>query len=90
MRCLAKGIAAHRIRVNSIHPGPMDIGFQLAVEKVPQNHIGWDGTEFFNERIPLGRHGSPDEIAHSLLYLASDQSSFTIGAMLMADGGISV
>jgi NAD(P)-dependent dehydrogenase (short-subunit alcohol dehydrogenase family) len=40
--------------------------------------------------IPLGRHGSPNEIAQSVLYLASDQSSFTTGAMLMVDGGMSV
>ena len=90
MRCLAKELAARRIRVNSIRPGPIDNGFQLAVEKDLQNHIGRDGTQFFNELIPLGRHGNPDEIARSVLYLASDQSSFTTGAMLMADGGMSV
>jgi NAD(P)-dependent dehydrogenase (short-subunit alcohol dehydrogenase family) len=39
--------------------------------------------------IPLGRHGTPDEIARSVLYLASDQASFTTGAMLMVDGGMS-
>lgn len=90
MRCLAKELAARRIRVNSIHPGPIDNGFQLAVENDLQNLIGRDGTEFFNELIPLGRHGRPEEIARSVLYLASDQSSFTTGAMLMADGGMSV
>ena len=89
MRCLAKELAPRRIRVNTIHPGPVDNGFQLAVEKDLQKLIGKDGTEFFNELIPLGRHGSPDEIARSVLYLASDQSSFTTGSMLMADGGMS-
>jgi NAD(P)-dependent dehydrogenase (short-subunit alcohol dehydrogenase family) len=38
--------------------------------------------------IPLSRHGSPAEIARSVLYLASDQSSFTTGTMLMVDGGM--
>lgn len=90
MRCLAKELAPRRIRVNTIHPGPVDNGFQSAVEKDLQNLIGRDGTQFFNELIPLGRHGSPDEIAQSVLYLASDQSSFTTGAMLMVDGGMSV
>jgi len=89
MRCLAKELAPRRIRVNTIHPGPIDNGFQLAVEKDLQNIIGRDGTEFFNEQIPLGRHGTPDEIARSVLYLASDQSSFTTGSMLMVDGGMS-
>jgi len=51
--------------------------------------IGRDGTEFFNETIPFGRHDTPDEIARSILYLASEQSSFTTGSMLMVDGGTS-
>ena len=42
----------------------------------------------FNELIPLGRHASPREIARSVLYLASDQSSFTTGTMLSVTGGM--
>jgi NAD(P)-dependent dehydrogenase (short-subunit alcohol dehydrogenase family) len=49
-----------------------------------------DGGQFFDEQTPLGRHGTPDEIAHSVLYLASAQSSYTTGTMLMVDGGMSV
>jgi len=89
MRCLAKELAPRRIRANTIHPGPVANGFQLAVEQDLGTIIGRDGTEFFDEIIPLGRHGSPDEIANSVLYLASSQSSFTTGAMLMVDGGMS-
>jgi NAD(P)-dependent dehydrogenase (short-subunit alcohol dehydrogenase family) len=90
MRCLAKELAPRRIRVNSIHPGPIDNSFQRDVEAGLTPIIGRDGGAFFNEMIPLGRHGSPEEIARSVLYLASDQSSFTTGAMLMVDGGMSV
>jgi len=89
MRCLAKELAPRSIRANTIHPGPVDNGFQLAVEQDLGTIIGRDGTEFFNEIIPIGRHGSPEEIARSVLYLASSQSSFTTGAMLMVDGGMS-
>ena len=89
MRCLAKELAPRRIRVNTIHPGPVDNGFQANVEADLGKIIGRDGTQFFNEMIPLGRHGTPDEIAKSVLYLASDQSSFTTGTMLMVDGGMS-
>ena len=89
MRCLAKELAPRRIRVNTIHPGPIDNDFQLRVEQGLGAEIGRDGTEFFNEMIPLGRHGSPEEIARAVLFLASDMSSFTTGAMLMADGGMS-
>jgi len=89
MRCLAKELAPRRIRVNSIHPGPIDNSFQLNVEADLGKIIHRDGTQFFNEMIPLGRHGTPEEIARSVLYLASDQSSFTTGATLMVDGGMS-
>jgi NAD(P)-dependent dehydrogenase (short-subunit alcohol dehydrogenase family) len=39
--------------------------------------------------IPLQRHAQPAEIAEAVLYLASDQSSFTTGSALMVDGGMS-
>lgn len=90
MRCLAKELAPRRIRVNSVHPGPIDNAFQKSVEDDLGKIIGRDGTEFFNEIIPLGRHGTADEVAKSALYLASDMGSFTTGAMLMVDGGMSV
>ena len=90
MRCLAKELAPRRIRVNTIHPGPIDNSFQLNVEAGIGSAIGRDATQMFNEMIPLGRHARPEEIARSALYLASDQSSFTTGSMLMVDGGMSV
>lgn len=90
MRCLAKELAPRGIRVNTIHPGPLDNSFQLAVEEGLGSALGVDGTEFFNRLIPLGRHGTAQEIARSVLYLASDESSFTTGTTLMVDGGMSV
>ncbi len=89
MRCLAKELAPRRIRVNTIHPGPIDNSFQHAVEADLAGVIGRDGAEFFNEKIPLGRHGTPEEVAQSVLYLASDESRFTTGSRLMVDGGMS-
>jgi NAD(P)-dependent dehydrogenase (short-subunit alcohol dehydrogenase family) len=89
MRCLAKELAPRRIRVNTIHPGPIDNDFQAAVEADVGRIIGRDATKFFNEMIPLGRHGTAAEIAKSVLYLASDLSSFSTGTMLMVDGGMS-
>ena len=88
MRCLAKELAPRRIRVNTIHPGPIDNSFQQDVEDGLSKVIHRDATELFNQMIPLNRHGTPDEIARSVLYLASDQSSFTTGTMLMVDGGM--
>lgn len=89
MRCLAKELAPRGIRVNTVHPGPLANDFQLDIEKDLGAAIGRDGTEFFNEMIPLGRHGTAEEVSRSVLYLASDMSSFTTGSMLMVDGGMS-
>jgi NAD(P)-dependent dehydrogenase (short-subunit alcohol dehydrogenase family) len=89
MRCLAKELAPRRIRVNTIHPGPIDNSFQHAVESDLAGVIKRDGAEFFNAMIPLGRHGTPEEVAQSVLYLASDESRFTTGSRLMVDGGMS-
>jgi NAD(P)-dependent dehydrogenase (short-subunit alcohol dehydrogenase family) len=89
MRVLAKEAATRSIRVNTIHPGPIDNEFQLRVEKKLGNAIGRDATAFFNEIIPLRRHARADEVARAALYLASDASSFTTGSMLMVDGGLS-
>ncbi len=90
MRCLSKELAPRGIRVNSIHPGPVSNGFQRAVEADLSKIIQRDGGQFFDEQTPLGRHGTSEEIAQSVLYLASAQSSYTTGTMLMVDGGMSV
>jgi NAD(P)-dependent dehydrogenase (short-subunit alcohol dehydrogenase family) len=90
MRCLAKELAPRRIRVNTIHPGPIDNEFQADVEAGLGRAIGRDGAQFFNQLIPLGRHAAPVEVATAVLYLASDLSSFVTGTMHMVDGGMSV
>ena len=89
MRVLAKEAAPRNIRVNTIHPGPVDNAFQLRVENYLSPALGRDATAFFNEIIPLRRHLHAEEVARSVLYLASDASSFTTGSLLMVDGGLS-
>lgn len=89
MRCLAKELAPRNIRVNTIHPGPIDNAFQHHVEEGLGAEIGRDGAEFFNEQIPLGRHGDPAEIAQAVLFLASAASSYVTGSTMMVDGGMS-
>ena len=73
-----------------MHPGPVDNAFQLNVEQKLGAIIGRDGTQFFNEIIPLHRHVRAEEVARSVLFLASDASSFTTGCLLMVDGGMSI
>ena len=89
MRVLAKELASRNIRVNTIHPGPVDNTFQLRVEQNLSGILGRDATQFFNEIIPLKRHVRAEEVARAVLFLASDASSFTTGSLLMVDGGLS-
>ncbi len=89
MRCVAKEAARRRIRVNTIHPGPTQNSFQSGIEAQLSRVLGRDAGRFFDELIPLGRHALPEEIARSALFLASEQSSFMTGSMLVVDGGMS-
>ena len=70
------------IRANSIHPGPID---------TPMIQQVWHGEEQSREaalaRTPLGRIGTPEDIAYGVLFLASDESSFMTGSELVIDGG---
>jgi len=88
-RVRAKEAARRNSRVNTVHPGPVDNEFQLHVEKNLSRVLGRDATELFNEIIPLKRHVQAEEVARSVLFLASDASSFTTGSLLMVDGGLS-
>lgn len=90
MRSVSKEAAARRIRVNTVHPGPVDNDFQRNLEHRLSGVLGRDATAFFDELIPLGRHAQPEEVARTVLYLASDDSSFTTGSTLMVDGGMNV
>jgi NAD(P)-dependent dehydrogenase (short-subunit alcohol dehydrogenase family) len=90
MRTVAKEAAARRIRVNVVAPGPIDNGFQREVESGLSAALGTDAGKFLDSVIPLGRHAGADEVARSVLFLASDQSAFTTGSVVMADGGMHV
>jgi NAD(P)-dependent dehydrogenase (short-subunit alcohol dehydrogenase family) len=90
MRVLAKDLAPRGIRVNTVNPGPVANAFQQKVEDDLTPLLGRDATQFFDDAIPMGRHATAQEIAASVLYLASDQSAFTTGLILSVDGGMSV
>jgi NAD(P)-dependent dehydrogenase (short-subunit alcohol dehydrogenase family) len=90
MRTAAKEAASRKIRVNILAPGPIDNSFQTKIEERLTEVVGEDGTQFLNRIIPLGRHGRAEEIARSVLFLASDQSSFSTGSVFMADGGMNI
>jgi 3alpha(or 20beta)-hydroxysteroid dehydrogenase len=68
-------LAAQNIRVNSIHPG--------FIRTPMTKHLPDDMVQ-----APLGRPGTPDEVATFVLFLASDESSFATGAEFVMDGGL--
>jgi NAD(P)-dependent dehydrogenase (short-subunit alcohol dehydrogenase family) len=90
MRTLAKETAPRGIRVNTIHPGPVDNEFQHRIEMAATGADRDRAASIFDQFIPLARHAAPDEVARAMLFLASDESSFITGATLAVDGGMSV
>ena len=77
-RTAAMELAAHGIRVNSIHPGGVDTDMiGPAAERRAVDY----------SFIPLGRLADPDEIARVALFLASEDSSYCTGTALLVDGG---
>jgi NAD(P)-dependent dehydrogenase (short-subunit alcohol dehydrogenase family) len=90
MRTLAKETASRGIRVNTIHPGPVDNEFQHRIEVAATGFDAARAAVAFEELIPLGRHAAPEEVARAMLFLASNESSFITGATLTVDGGMSI
>jgi NAD(P)-dependent dehydrogenase (short-subunit alcohol dehydrogenase family) len=74
------------IRVNTLSPGPVDTPIIDGQFKTKEEADG--ARAFFSTITPLGRIGRPDEMASAILFLASDDSSFSTGIDLVADGGI--
>ena len=71
--------AGENIRVNSVHPGPIDTAMLASSMASPGARRPED--------VPLGRYGKPEEVAYGVLYLASDESSFVTGSEVVIDGG---
>jgi len=90
MRVAAKEAASRGIRVNVVAPGPIANDFQADIERRLGEVLGRDATRMLDEAIPLGRHARVEEIAQTVLFLASPQGSFSTGSVFMADGGMHV
>ena len=73
--------AREGIRCNSVHPGP------IVTPMTERRRADPTVYQRMLSRIPLGRYGEPDEVAHGVLYLASDESAFVTGSELVIDGG---
>jgi NAD(P)-dependent dehydrogenase (short-subunit alcohol dehydrogenase family) len=73
------------IRVNAVSPGSTDTpGLNDLLASSP---VGEERRKMISAIVPLGRLGTPDEIAKAVVFLASDDSSYITGAELFVDGG---
>jgi NAD(P)-dependent dehydrogenase (short-subunit alcohol dehydrogenase family) len=72
--------AAKNIRVNCVSPGPT--ATKMVLDQWPQDTI-----EKFKKITPQGRLGEPDEVAKTVMFLASDESSHIATEMIIVDGG---
>jgi 3alpha(or 20beta)-hydroxysteroid dehydrogenase len=70
------------IRVNSVHPGPIDTPMIQ-----PEAWGGHDLRPQLASQLPLGRIGTPDDVAHLVTWLLSDEAAFCTGAEFVVDGG---
>jgi NAD(P)-dependent dehydrogenase (short-subunit alcohol dehydrogenase family) len=78
-------LKARRIRVNAVSPGTIDTpGLN---DLLASSEAGQERIKMISNAVPLGRFGTPDEIAKAVVFLASDDSSYVTGTELFVDGG---
>jgi len=83
-QALATEFGPHNIRVNAILPGAVDTAMYREMNDTPEK------TSFVANLHALRRVATPDELARSVLYLASDEASFVSGTASLVDGGLSI
>lgn len=84
MKTMAQELAGRRIRVNSVAPGAI---------RTPINTAAWSTTQAYDRLmnlVPYKRIGEPEDIARAVVWLASDDSDYVVGATLFVDGGMTL
>ena len=92
VRTLTKNVALYcafmkyNIRCNSVHPGYIDTPMIVPALQATMGNM--TGKQFLEELHPLGRLGQPKEVADMVLFLLSDESTFSTGSEFVCDGGL--
>jgi NAD(P)-dependent dehydrogenase (short-subunit alcohol dehydrogenase family) len=88
MRVAALEYASRKIRVNTIHPGPVNNDMMRRIEKDMSPTNPEEVLKNFEAAVPFGRYVESTEIAEMALFLASDESKFITGTTQVVDGGM--
>jgi len=84
-KTLSSELLGRGIRINAVSPGPVETPLydKLGIPDAYRDQVNKD----IAASVPLGRFGTPDEIAKAVMYLASDESKWTVGSEIVVDGG---
>jgi NAD(P)-dependent dehydrogenase (short-subunit alcohol dehydrogenase family) len=87
-RTLSGELISHGIRVNAVSPGPISTPLygKLGLSESDLQSV----SASIKSQVPAGRFGEPSEIANAVVFLASNESAFTVGSELLIDGGMSL
>jgi 3-oxoacyl-[acyl-carrier protein] reductase len=81
-KSLAKEVAARGVRVNAVAPGYIDTEMTKKLNE--------QAREAMLSQVPMGRPGTPEEVAKVVLFLASDLASYITGRVIQIDGGMAI
>src|SRR5664280_743951 len=84
MKGVALEQAPYGVRANCVCPGPIDTAWTRGAD----SPIGHAEQSAIDAMVPLGRRGTPEEIANIFAFFASDEASYVTGALWLADGGV--
>lgn len=84
----AAGYGAERIRVNAVGPAPIETRMMRALESAIAPGQETVVKEAFAQSVPLGRYGTPEEVAAVIAFLCSDEASYVTGSYYTVDGGM--
>lgn len=90
MKCAALENSHRKIRVNSIHPGPVNNRMMRSIEDQFTPNEPQKTKENFEKSIPFGRYAESGEIAQLALFLAGDESKYITGTTQVIDGGMHI